>query len=634
MIIADITPVAPPGAAAVSPASLEQHIDVETPEQVVLSYTVAGVGTRAAAALIDQLVMWGFIIAVYLLLLLPSWLGNKHTATPQPSRTAVAWALAIVGLMVFAIQWGYYVVFEAIWDGQTPGKRALHIRVVQDGGYSVGFGASAVRNLVRVIDMQPGFVYAVGIIAVVLSKTGKRLGDMVAGTFIVQERIERKAAAASPADGAAPEGALPAVAALSDDEYELLGRFLERHATLDVEHRMQLEAQLGERFRAVLPDSAVAVGARLQALYERERAARQQGVAARGATGAAREHYTLVARSSPRWTNFAAALARAQAHGLAALPEEEVSEFVAQYRDVATDLARLKTAARGHDSDALFYVSRLVAAGHNLLYRQRRLTAGAVWRFVAGAVPREIRRSWAYVLIAAGCLFIPVGVTYHAVVRDPALVSVLVPPAMVDRANEGVVRARAGDRTYVEIKDYLRPIAASRIISNNVSVTYATFALGITAGIGTIAMLIFNGISIGAVLGLYATKGIIGQIGEFVIPHSVFELSAICIAGGGGLLIAAALLLPGAMTRREAIVINGRRAIRLIAASTLLLLMAGTLEGLISPRTDIPIGVKLAIAAGCAVLLLVYILFGGRGMTDVEPGERYAYSDARAFNSR
>jgi uncharacterized membrane protein SpoIIM required for sporulation len=146
-------------------------------------------------------------------------------------------------------------------------------------------------------------------------------------------------------------------------------------------------------------------------------------------------------------------------------------------------------------------------------------------------------------------------------------------------------------------------------------------------------MLVFNGVSIGAGFGLYASKGIFNQIGEFVLPHSVFELSAICIAAGGGLLIASALLLPGEHTRSEALVIKGRRAIRLIAVSTLLLLFAGTIEGLISPRTDIPLWVKWSIAGACAVALIAYVSLGWRSVEE-EEGEEFAYSEPRALISR
>jgi uncharacterized membrane protein SpoIIM required for sporulation len=248
-------------------------------------------------------------------------------------------------------------------------------------------------------------------------------------------------------------------------------------------------------------------------------------------------------------------------------------------------------------------------------------------------MPRELRRSALPILGAALLLFGPMAVTYGLVVADPSLAGRLLPPGMIDRANEGATRARSGDRTYVAVKDFERPVMASQIIANNVQVTYAVFAFGITAGVLTVLMLVFNGVSIGAGLGLYASKGIFNQIGEFVLPHSVFELSAICIAAGGGLLLASAILLPGELTRSEALVIKGRRAIRLIAVSTMLLLFAGTIEGLISPRTDIPLWVKWSVAGTCAVALLAYVSLGWRA-GDEGSGEEFAYSDARALISR
>ncbi|HEY9479112.1 MAG TPA: stage II sporulation protein M, partial [Gemmatimonadaceae bacterium] len=363
------------------------------------------------------------------------------------------------------------------------------------------------------------------------------------------------------------------------------------------------------------------------------------GAAPRGATGAERERNAIVARGAERWSAFAAALGDAQRRGLRAMSEKEVSEFVASYREVATDLARLRTASRATaggtapDADALFYVSRLVGAGHNLLYRQRQLTWRSISSFFFVSMPRELRRSALPILGAALLLFGPMAVTYALVVAKPSLAEELLPAGMIDRAEEGVLRAQRGDKTYVPVKEFERPVMASRIIANNVQVTYAVFAFGITAGILTVLMLVFNGVSIGAGFGLYASKGIFNQIGEFVLPHSVFELSAICIAAGGGLLLASALLLPGELTRAEALVVKGRRAIRLIAVSTLLLLFAGTIEGLISPRTDVPLWVKWSIAGACAVALLAYVSLGWRPGEEAA-GEEFAYSEPRALISR
>ncbi len=626
-----MTGTQPPSARPASHAadSFDQRVDVETPEQVVLSYTLAGVGARAAAAIVDFFAIAAIIAGLFFVLIMLAKLAPK--TDQSASGEAGGWAIAIVIFLAFALQWGYYVLFEALWDGQTPGKKLLHIRVVQDGGYSVSFGASAVRNVARIIDMQPVATYGVGVVSASLAKSGKRLGDMMAGTFVVQERIDQSPVVVIDALGASE--AAPVMASLSTAEYDLLERFLSRAATLAPLRLATLADQLSVKLAAHMPNDALPLVDRLRLLYTRERAARSRGVAARGATGAARERHAMVARSSEKWSGFATALREAQRRGLRNMSEGEVSEFVAQYRELATDLARLKTASKNSQSDAVFYLSRLVAGGHNLLYRQRSLTSGAVVRFLAVNVPQEIRRSWGYIGLAALLMFGPMAITYRAVIDNPRLAETLLPPGMIDRVNEGVARAKHGDRTYVEIHDFMRPIAASAIIRNNIQVTFAVFAAGISYGVGTIIMLVYNGISLGAALGLYASKGIIGQIGEFVLSHSVFELSAICIAGGGGLLIARALLLPGVYTRREALVVYGRRAIRMLAACTLLLMVAGTIEGLISPRTDIAIGVKIGVAISCAVVLLVYVLLGGRGMRASDE-EQFAYSEARALSSR
>ena len=151
----------------------------------MFSYTIAGVGSRVYAAVIDYLIclVAMIVLLAFLATLLPMGFISQ-------SGSSEAWALAIIVFAQFFVLWGYYVIFEGLADGQTPGKRSLRLRVVRDGGYSVSFGASAVRNLVRILDMQPFFTYAVGIGAIVASKSGKRLGDMVAGTVHPIELFE------------------------------------------------------------------------------------------------------------------------------------------------------------------------------------------------------------------------------------------------------------------------------------------------------------------------------------------------------------------------------------------------------------------------------------------------------------
>jgi uncharacterized membrane protein SpoIIM required for sporulation len=160
------------------------------------------------------------------------------------------------------------------------------------------------------------------------------------------------------------------------------------------------------------------------------------------------------------------------------------------------------------------------------------------------------------------------------------------------------------------------------IATNNIQVTFIAFAGGLLLGLGTVLLLVFNGIAIGGAVGLFESKGVGELIWAFVAPHGVLELSAVCLAAAAGLHLATALLLPGALTRREALVVRGRRAIRLIAGTTMLLLVAGAIEGFVSPRVW-PLGWKLAVSAATAVALLAFVSLG-RG-TDEEPRELTAY---------
>ena len=583
----------------------------------MLSYTIAGVASRAFAALIDYLICFvGFIVVGILLTVFVASNGSSASqpgATSGPASMSDAWVVAVLVLVQFVTLWGYYVLFEGLADGQTPGKRMLRLRVVRDGGYSVTFGASAVRNLVRIVDLQPIFTYAVGVTSIVMSRSGKRLGDLVAGTIVVREGLIRHqglGAGASETAGASPPPA-PREAVLTDEEFAVLARFLERRAALDPTRRVQLAEQLAARFQGALHeiegDSDIA---RLARLRDMEHHARASGATVFRAAGAARERHAIIATRSPRWIDFAARLTHAQRRGLRSLGEGGVRDFVADYRDLSGDLARLQTAARAGETEEVFYLSRLVAGAHNLLYRGRSLTLLDTLRMLMVDAPREVRRSALPIAIAAGLFFGPAVIAYVSVVRQPAVAQTFISPHMIDRAEDGVRRARTG-RGYINDPQLYRPVMASTIIANNVQVSFGAFALGVTAGIGTVLILVLNGSMIGGVFGLYASKGIGTLLLKFVAPHGVLELAAICICGGAGLLLAAALLIPGPRTRRRALVENGGRAIRLVAASVVLLIAAGVLEGFVSPIERWPLEAKLGVSSLTAVALRLYVR-GGR----------------------
>ena len=583
-------------------ASLDATLDVETPEQVVVSYTLAGIGTRGAAAMIDLLIMFVLIGTL--------WYGafSLPKLVPGVRDFGGGWLTAVIIIGQFLIIWGYFVAFEAIWDGQTPGKRLLGLRVVRNGGGGVDIGASAARNVIRFVDFLP-LGYFTGMVAIIANGRNQRLGDLVAGTIVVRERLLRHQPAArlTAADSTAETDGEVIIATLDDERFALLDRFVARESTLDDASRDRLAAALVQQFNADVRTSALDA---LRALHQRELQARRNHRPTSSATGTRREEWAVVAEGRPRWDAFSAELTSVRRRGLGSLREDEVTAFVESYREVATDLARLRTADRGRGGDAVFMLSRLVSAGHNLLYRRPTQGLARIGRFVARDVPREVRRSWRHVLVAALLLFVPAIGTVVAIVRQPALAERMLSPGMLQRAEEGQRRGNTGADYLPDGEERKGSVLSAFLMTNNIRVALVAFAGGITAGVLTVFALVFNGVAaLGAGVGLYITRGIQGQIIGFVAAHSVLELGAICIAGGAGLLLATAILVPGDRTRREALADNGRRSLHLVACVVLFLVFAGVVEGNISP-SRLPDSAKFATALITAIGVTWYLTLG------------------------
>lgn len=157
------------------------QLSIDTPELVAIEMPLAGIGSRFIALLVDYLI-WGAgfgVLGALLLLILPAILAF--------SRVTATWAWAIFLLLFFVLNWGYFTLFEAFWNGRTPGKRVAGIRVIQRSGRAIGLFESMARNLVRYIDQLPGF-YAVGVITMFVTSQHQRLGDLAAGTLVVRDR--------------------------------------------------------------------------------------------------------------------------------------------------------------------------------------------------------------------------------------------------------------------------------------------------------------------------------------------------------------------------------------------------------------------------------------------------------------
>lgn len=186
-----------------SPNFLEQAYAIDTPENVTFAHEIAGIGNRFIAALIDSAII---MTALFLLnLLLVVGLGVLGSLDPAPvvDEEPMGWIegllLALYALVNFLIFWGYYVLFEYLWNGQTPGKRVVHIRVVRTDGNPAGVIEVMVRNLVRIVDFLPSG-YGLGLLVMFFNRQARRLGDFAAGTLVIKERADVHLRSLLPAD--------------------------------------------------------------------------------------------------------------------------------------------------------------------------------------------------------------------------------------------------------------------------------------------------------------------------------------------------------------------------------------------------------------------------------------------------
>lgn len=208
---------------------LDTVAEIETPEHIRFRYQLAGPGRRILAYLIDLMVRALIVGTVVVLLSLSS----VFVFDGFSSGAAL--------LVVFAVEWGYYVLFESLWSGRTPGKRSLHLRVLKEGGYPTGFLDIALRNLLRAADFLP-LLYSLGLAVMGLDPRFRRLGDLVAGTIVIVEEPGRigQALTVDPPPTAAELAALPARLDLSADDLDALGLFLRRVGTLNPAREQEL----------------------------------------------------------------------------------------------------------------------------------------------------------------------------------------------------------------------------------------------------------------------------------------------------------------------------------------------------------------------------------------------------------
>jgi uncharacterized membrane protein SpoIIM required for sporulation len=311
----------------------------------------------------------------------------------------------------------------------------------------------------------------------------------------------------------------------------------------------------------------------------------------------------FITQGRPRWAELEDLLTRSD-RSLQRLPAADLDALALGYRSATSDLAIAR--ARGYDAQIVAYLNRLVGRAHARVYAG---TSAGGWsrirHFFGAAFPREVRRSWRAIGLCVLLTVVTALISYRATSANPANAYAFVPPAAVPLVDRSLHDSNFGfDRAFA-------PAMSTMIITNNVRVAGLAAAGGITAGILTLYIIGTNGLMVGTDGALFALRGFGPDFWATIAPHGVIELCAIQIAGGAGLILAAGIVRPGRARRADALRINGARAGTLVLGVAGLLVVAGTIEGFVSPQR-LSIDIRLTIGALTAAALAAYLTFAGR----------------------
>lgn len=287
------------------------------------------------------------------------------------------------------------------------------------------------------------------------------------------------------------------------------------------------------------------------------------------------------------------------------LSPQQVQQLGNLYRAATADLA---LARRDFPDDQVTqYLNQLVARGHAIIYQGEPLALDRIKRFAFSGFPKTFRSLLPFFVAAALFFIIPGLLVGLAAAWNPQAAGQLLPPQL-----QQLVPMIEQQDLWTDIPVGERPYASAFIMRNNIQVIFLSFAGGVLLGLFTLYILVLNGVMIGGLTGLTAHYGVAFELWTFVIGHGVIELSVIFMAGGAGLALGWAIIRPGLISRREALAQSARLAVRIVVGAVPLLVVAGLIEGFISPNETIPWFMKWVVGLTTGGLLYGYLLLGGR----------------------
>ena len=311
----------------------------------------------------------------------------------------------------------------------------------------------------------------------------------------------------------------------------------------------------------------------------------------------------FVAANRDKWDRLAHLVDRSGGNGIRLLKPAELDALGELYRSATSDFALAQRDFHGQPVER--YLNQLVARAHAAIYRGRPSQALDLVRFFFDTVPVTFRALALFILLAAGVMIVPAIVNGFLVYRNPDTAQ-----WTFDDSEKELIPLVKGGELWIDLPVEKRPSASAFIMTNNIRVSLTAFAGGASAGLLTLYILAANGLSMGGLLGLCFHYGLGWRLVNFMVGHGVIELSVIFMAAGAGLRMAWAIVHPGLQSRRDALMLAARQAIILAGGAVPLLIIAGAIEGFISPLFNPYYSGVAALFSG--LLMYGWLLLGGR----------------------
>ncbi|XID91567.1 stage II sporulation protein M [Paenibacillaceae bacterium WGS1546] len=278
---------------------------------------------------------------------------------------------------------------------------------------------------------------------------------------------------------------------------------------------------------------------------------------------------------------------------------DDIDRLTVLYKSASAHLSAMRT--QWPNDSATTYLNHLVARAHHVLYRQSDKGAARIRRFFGVYFPSLIRRRQPFILMAGALFLLGMIAGFAAVWADPLNMHQVLPANIAN-----AIDPAATDDPRGELHS---PLVSTEIFMNNIRVAILVFVSGVTLGIGTVYILAYNGLIIGALAAVFMQADETYVFWAYILPHGVIELTAIFIAGGAGLYMGYRFFVPGAYTRKRQFLQASKESVQLLLGTIPLFVIAGIIEGYITP-SELSLGTKYAVAGGTLLLLALYYAYG------------------------